>query len=67
MAQLWAAITTGRYSSWLFPSWKEEADPGGVDVGLQLHPGQVSSSSSSFSGSSADHTALPSFNPHGSL
>lgn len=59
MAQLWAGITTGRYSSWLFPSWREEAGPGGVDIGLQLHQGQVSpySSSSSSSGSSADQAA----------
>lgn len=47
MAQLWARIITGRYSSWLFPSWREEAVPGGVDTGLQLHQGQVSPSSSS--------------------
>lgn len=43
-------------SSWLFPSWREEAGPGGVNIGLQLHQGQVSPSSSS-SGSSADQAA----------
>lgn len=29
LAQLWAGITTGRHSSWLFPVWREEADPEG--------------------------------------